>query len=163
MAAPKRTPTQREYDLEQLATLYLKGKRQVDIAEALNVTQQQVSYDLKELHRRWRESSLIDINEAKQRELSRIDELERTYWEAWERSLDERTKSRVEKYAGEDGKGKSSIERESLLGVPAYLAGVQWCISERCRIIGLYADEERGTDKKPWIIKVLKGVSVEDL
>ena len=142
MAEKKRTPIQREYDLEQLASLYLKGKRQVDIAVELKVTQQQISYDLKEIHKRWRESGIVNLDEAKQKELSRIDELERTYWDAWENSLSERTRSRVEK-TGVDAegnpRGKSSIEREMLLGVPAYLTGVQWCISERCKLLGLYA------------------------
>lgn len=75
MATPKRTPTQRAHDLTRIAELYLTGKRQVDIAAELGITQQQVSYDLQEIHRRWRESTLIDINEAKHRELDRLDQL----------------------------------------------------------------------------------------
>jgi hypothetical protein len=138
MAATKRTPIQREHDLTQIAGLYLRGKTQAAIAEELKITQQQVSYDLKIIQARWRKDTTIDMDEAKRKELARIDELERTYWTAWERSLDEKVKTRTEKRAGEEG-GKASIEKETLLGVPAYLAGVQWCISERCKLLGLYA------------------------
>ena len=48
---------------------------------------------------------------------------------------------------GMTGKGKNAkfgtirttIEREMLLGVPAYLAGVMSCIDRRCKILGLDA------------------------
>lgn len=144
MTGPKRTPTQRENDLERISALYLKGKRQADIAEELGVTQQQVSYDLKTIHKRWRESTTINLDEAKHRELDRIDLLEQTYWEAWERSLDERTKTRTERNTtsgreNQISRDKASIEKETLLGNPAYLAGVERCIELRCKIIGVYA------------------------
>lgn len=155
MARPKRTPTERESDLEQIASLYLKGARQADIAAKLDIAQQQVSYDLKEIHKRWRESTLVSINEAKHRELSRIDELERTYWDAWARSLNEVTKTMTSK--GDKDGSKASITKEQQTGNPSYLAGVGWCIEQRCKIFGLYeaakvsidwrkAVEEKGHD-----------------
>lgn len=158
MAAPKRTPTQRENDLERISTLYLKGKRQVEIAVELGVTQQQVSYDLKEIHKRWRESTTINLDEAKHRELARLDILENTYWSAWERSLDERTKTRTERTSrGGDGQqDKASIEKETLLGIPAYLAGVERCIEQRCKLLGIYAptrNEHTGAGGKPITIE----------
>lgn len=147
MAAPKRTPTQRAYDLTRITELYLKGKRQVDIAAELHVTQQQVSYDIQEIHRRWRESNLINISEAKQRELDRIDELERTYWTAWEKSCGDRKRTKQETSA--DGKKKedkgrirASVETEQMLGNPAYLAGIDNCVDKRCKILGLYAPQK---------------------
>jgi hypothetical protein len=136
LTGPKRTPTQREHDLERIATLYLKGKRQVDIAAELGIAQSQVSYDLKEIHARWRKSALVDINEVKQRELARIDELERTYWDAWNRSMGETVKTTTSK-SDKDG-GKASITKEQQVGNPAYLSGVQWCIEQRCKIFGIY-------------------------
>lgn len=137
MPAPKRTSTQREYDLERISDLYLQGKRQVDIAEAIGVSQGQVSYDLAEIQRRWRAQTVRNLDEDKARELARIDALERTYWAAWARSCGERTKQRTSK--NDVGISQASIERESMLGNPAYLAGVQWCISERCKLLGIYA------------------------
>jgi predicted transcriptional regulator len=138
MAEKKRTPTERENDLEKLASLYLKGMRQADIAQKLGVSQPQVSYDLKEIHKRWRESTLVNINEAKHRELARIDNLENEYWRAWERSCEEKTKTKTEKIVGGNAT-KASVEKDTMLGNPSYLTGVQWCIEQRCKIFGINA------------------------
>jgi hypothetical protein len=138
MAAPKRTDFERENDYRRITDLYLQGKFQSEIASVLGVSQQQVSYDLAAIQRRWRSDTTINLDEAKQKELARVDNLERVYWGAWERSLEEKVKTRTEKQTGKDG-GKASVEKETLLGNPAYLAGVQWCISERCKLLGLYA------------------------
>lgn len=82
-----RNAKQRAFHLQEVARLYLQEKRsQGEIAEALGVTQQQVSYDLKTLQRQWRESSTRAISEAQAEEIARIDALERTYWEAWAQS-----------------------------------------------------------------------------
>lgn len=116
--------------------MYLKGARQVDIAEKIGVDRSQVSYDLKEIHKRWRESALVNINEAKHRELARIDELERTYRDAWERSVGEVVKTTTSK-SDKDG-SRASIVKEQKTGDASYLAGVQWCIEQRCKIFGLY-------------------------
>lgn len=136
MAAPKRTPSQRESDLERIAALYLRGKRQSDIAAELRLSQMVISRDLSEIHKRWRESSMVNINEAKHRELARIDELERTYWTAWAASVGEVVRTTTSR-SDKDG-NKASITKEDKAGNPSYLAGVQWCIEQRCKIFGLY-------------------------
>ena len=158
MAAPKRTPTQREHDLELIAAQYLKGRRQVDIGADLGLSQMVISRDLKEIHKRWRQSSLIDVNEARHQELSRIDELEREYWGAWRRSCEAKTKTRTE--TGAAG-SKASRETDQMLGNPAYLAGVQWCIERRCKIFGIDApvrNELSGPGGEPIAHKVNHGI-----
>lgn len=150
MAEKKRTPTEREYDLRRIADLYLQGQTQSSIASKLGITQQQVSYDLTEIRSRWRTDTTINLDEAKQKELARIDTLERTYWDAWEHTLIERTKTRTEQSsvtgdvdkkdkAKAKGSAKAVIEKETLLGNPAYLAGVMSCIERRCKLLGLDA------------------------
>jgi hypothetical protein len=148
MAAPKRTTFQRERDLEQITSLYLTGKTQQAIADVIGVSRQQISLDIQAIKKRWRESSLIDIGEAKNRELDRLDKLEQIYWSAWENSLGERTRTKQETSADgrDEDKNKkrkslirASVEKETMLGNPAYLAGIEYCISERCKIVGLYA------------------------
>lgn len=136
MASPKRTPFQREQDLERISTLYLKGTTQADIAKELDVTQQQISYDLATIQRRWRESSLVDINEAKQRELERIDVLEREYWQAWESSKGEQQRSTASKSGDQS---RAQIVKYESAGDPRFLAGVQWCVEQRAKILGLHA------------------------
>ena len=143
MAEKKRSAFQREQDLERITSLYLRGLRQIDIATEIGLTQQQVSYDLKTIQTRWRTDTTINLDEAKQKELAKIDELEREYWQAWETSKGEKTKARQE-INGKDKDGKPNVtkqvmEKDQMLGNPAYLTGVQWCISERCKLLGIYA------------------------
>ena len=148
MAANKRTPVQIEKDRAEIASMYLRGMTQVAIAEDLDMTQQMVSYDLQRIQKAWQESALVDINEAKSRELARIDELERTYWAEWEASKEDRESSITKAVElapvkqGEAPKPKrheATIRKEERLGDPAYLRGVQWCIERRCAIVGIDA------------------------
>ena len=88
MPAKKRTPIQIEDDRRETASLYLQGKTQQAIAERLGMTRQMVGYDLKAIQRRWRQDTARDLDEDKAKELAKLDELERTHWQAWEsRSL----------------------------------------------------------------------------
>ncbi len=147
MALKKRTDFEREQDLERITTLYLKGWRQVDIATELGLSRQQIGYDLITIQKRWRESTAINMDEAKQKELARLDELEREYWQAWESSKAERTKARQETDGTKDKTGKpivkkSSMEKEQRDGNPAFLQGVLSCIDRRCKLLGLDAPTE---------------------
>ena len=142
MAAPKRTSVQIEHDRAEIARMYLRGVMQSVIAEQLNMTQQMVSYDLQRIQEAWQQSALVDINEAKSRELARIDELERTYWAEWEASKEERSRTITKAVEGVGGKGtrkEATAHKETHLGDPAYLRGVQWCIERRCAIVGIDA------------------------
>lgn len=149
MAAPKRTAFERENDYERITGYYLKGWRQVDIAEELGLSQQQISIDLRTIQKRWRENTTLDLDEAKSKELARLDELEREYWQAWESSKGERTKSRQESTGRVDPKTKKPVadkammEKEQRDGNPAFLAGVLSCIDRRCKLLGIDAPEKR--------------------
>lgn len=155
MAAPKRTKMQREHDLSVITSMYLRRHTQVEIAKEIGVAQSQVAYDLKEIQKRWRNSSLVDIQEAKTRELARIDELEVLYQEGYRRSLQPSVRTHTTRQVYEDaapidpttGKpvvrptlpSKADVIRQEQGGDPSFLAGVQWCIEQRCKILGLYA------------------------
>ena len=89
MAANRRTPIQIEDDRREIASLYLQGKTQQAIAERLSMTRQMVGYDLKAVQRRWREDTSRNLDEDKAQELAKLDELERTHWQAWEDSLEQ--------------------------------------------------------------------------
>ena len=126
----RRTKIQRERDLKELARRYLQGEYQADIAADLGVSQSTISADLKKLQRRWQASALVDLNAAKAQELAKIDNLEREYWEAWTRSCaDAETVVKKAKEATQTIKGQA--------GDPRFLAGVQWCIERRCKLLGL--------------------------
>lgn len=155
----RRSPGQREVDIEFIWPLYIKGQTFRQIAAALNaerqysVTHVTVYKDVQHILAEWRKLRLEAIDDLKEAELARINALEREYWEAWERS-----KAEIEKRleAVETGaKGTSTREqttREERLADPRYLQGIQWCIEQRCKILGLNAPERReltGADGKP--------------
>jgi len=145
----KRTKIQREKDLTDLAVRYLRGEYQADIAVSMGVTQATISNDLKELQVRWLAASVENMDEMKSRELAKVDNLEREYWEAWARSKEDAEvntmKQRGEKITM-NGKTKTTIvpvegtiRKEGQSGNPAFLKGVEWCIDKRCQLFGLDA------------------------
>src|SRR5262245_40732431 len=126
MAKKLRNPLEREQALRETAALYLRGLTQVEIAQRLNVSRQQIGYDLKLLQRRWQESALADFNTKKAAELAKVDELERTYWQAWERSCQIREVTTQEKTQGgdgqaDDGRLKAGVRKEPRDGNPEFL------------------------------------------
>ena len=144
MPANTRTPVERERDLRELAALYLRGLTQFEIAQRLNVSRQQIGYDLKVLQRRWQESALADFSAKKAAELARVDELERTYWEAWERSCQAREVTTQERTQGVEGQAdaarlKAGVRKEPRDGNAEFLRGVERCIELRCEITGAFA------------------------
>jgi len=144
MATKSRSPLERERDLRETAALYLRGLTQHEIAQRLNISRQQISYDLKVLLRRWQESALADFNAKKAAELARVDELERTYWEAWERSCQAREVTTQEKTQGGEAKAdearlKAGVRKEQRDGNPEFLRGVERCVELRCKITGAFA------------------------
>lgn len=147
MAAPKRTPIQVNKDRLEIASLYLQGKLQIEIAEFLSkdpargytLTQQTISRDLKIIQRDWQRSALIKFDEARAQELAKIDNLEREYWRAWERSKTEKKHSEKERTEGETSKEVTRVQKWELIGDHRFLEGVQWCINRRCELLGLDA------------------------
>lgn len=136
---------------QKVASAYLRGSTQAEIAAEMEVDQATVSRDLKSLRAEWMKSALIDINEAKARELAKVDALEIEYWSAWERS---QLNAEVEttKMQGSDPEKPGKLEKqkrvEGQTGDPRYLAGIQWCIQKRCEILGVNAPIKTEVDNK---------------
>lgn len=152
----KRTATQQERDRRQIARLYLQGMYQTDIADRLGLSQPTVSRDIQVLIDEWRVERVYDINEAKARELAKVDNLELEYWEAWHRSQQNAEKEIKKQRAvpGKKDKGSKDAPAPSVLsqdiqkiiegqtGDPRFLAGIQWCIERRCLILGVDAPKK---------------------
>ena len=143
MSGMRRSKSQIARDRRKIANLYLQGRIQADIGEELDINQSTVSRDLQALQEEWKNSSLIDIDEAKAKELAKVDRLEREYWDAWERSCeDEETKRLEGTLAAGEEKGKTTkqvVTRKGQAGDPRFLTGIQWCIERRCKILGIDA------------------------
>ena len=159
MAAPKRSRSERQRDLATIARLYIReGLKQHEIADRLGVSQQQISYDLLSLRKMWLKSALVDFNHARAEQLAKIDELERTYWEAWLSSCEGGGYTVA---VAEQGKDKEleiakTITRENTgTGNPAFLAGVERCVGMRNKMLGLDAPRlievvDEGFDQEEW-------------
>lgn len=126
----KRTPLQRELDYQLENELHLKGYRNWEIALEIGkvrpykISPQQVSYDLAKIKARWAERTTLKLDEHKQRELERLEVLEREYWEQFEDS----------KGVGRDGK--------PIAGNPEFLLGIQKVVELRAKLLGLEAPKQ---------------------
>jgi len=132
----------------EVGRLYLQGKTQPEIAVELAISQPTISRDLKALRDEWLQSALVDLNEAKSKELAKVDALELEYWDGWRRSCeDAETVKQKGKAAGEGGKPQvTDVEKtaKGQAGDPRFLQGIQWCINKRCEILGI--DAPKRTD-----------------
>lgn len=119
----RRQGAQLARDRRNVAHYYLQGWLQADIGTELNISQATVSRDLAWLHDQWTREGLNNYNEAKAREVAKIDVIEREYWTAWQKSK------------------QSKVEIEERPGDPRYLAGVITCVKRRCELLGLDAPD----------------------
>lgn len=149
MSSPKRSKVQIVDDRREIAAQYLRGKTQAEIARYIStypargytLTTQQICYDLKAIQKQWQASALRDFDEKRAEELAKVDELERTYWQAW---LDSCTDSETVTQEGTgDGVQRIRKVRIQQSGDPRFLAGVQWCIERRCKLLGFDAPQKQ--------------------
>uniref|UniRef100_A0A6M3J0I5 Putative DNA binding, helix-turn-helix domain containing protein n=1 Tax=viral metagenome TaxID=1070528 RepID=A0A6M3J0I5_9ZZZZ len=142
----KRGQRRQTEDRNRIARLYKEGRPQAEIADALGLTPQQVRADLVALHRLWLQTGLLDLDEARGKELVRLDRLEVEYWTGWRESQkDDQTVTE----ADDSQLGvKKTVRTRGQAGNPAFLQGVMECVRERCKILGLYAPERHVVSNK---------------
>jgi hypothetical protein len=125
----------------QVADLFLRGvKRQIELARRIGVNRSTISRDLRVLNDRWKASGVRDLDAAKGQELERLDQLEREAWQAWEKSKGAHETTTTEQTStGAGERVKAAIRKDEQCGDPRYLTVVQWCVEQRCRLLGLHA------------------------
>ncbi len=167
--APSRLQVQQRR--KTVARLYLQHRTQWEIAREVGVNQATVSRDLKAIQAEWQKERLEDFLQAKLRELARIDQLEREYWEAWERSCEPRevkTQEKIDRGEGgqKDSRLRAGMRTERRDGNPAFLDGVQWCLEYRAKVLGIFAPTKIAPvtpdGKKPYEMRV-KNMTEEQL
>lgn len=137
--AKDRKPAEVERDRRNIARLYLQGKIQAEIASEMKISQPTVSRELKLLQAEWRVERVYDINEAKAKELAKLDVLELEYWDAWKRSQGNAvTQTQSD---GPMGTTKTT-KQEKQVGDSRFLDGVRDCIKQRCNILGVEAPKK---------------------
>nr|DAY10276.1 MAG TPA: hypothetical protein [Caudoviricetes sp.] len=144
--------------------------------------------DIQTLINEWRESRLANIDDALQLELSRIDDIVKELWEQWEKSKEDYTRTQRKRKGtpvknntansedesvnnttnNEGGSIKTfSIEEQTQqvigLGNPAYIAEIRQQLSERRKLLGLYAPEKRDIKGDVSINKAPCEMSVEEI
>lgn len=138
----------------KVADLYLRGlsyrsiKAVLDEERGTSVSIATIGKYVNGTIEEWKGERLAALDDIKETELRRINKLETTYWEAWEKSVQEHKKTADKKRSTPDKNGKfnvNKVEKSILLedryGNPQYLAGIQWCISMRCKILGIEAPQ----------------------
>jgi hypothetical protein len=139
-----RLPDEIRRDCAEIAKLYCEGKTQAEIGHRLNLSQQQVSHDLKAIRAEWLESSIRDFDTAKAQELAKIDHVEAEAWKGWEKSrLDKEITISGTEEADGTVKNKAQVRKEGQAGDPRFLETVHRCIERRCKLLGLDPPERR--------------------
>lgn len=131
----------------QAVTFYLKGHSQRAVMELMkewtgghSFTQATIAKYIHEAVTEWKANKADLVENYKAIELEKINRLETTYWDAWQSSL-KAVKSKGERQTKTDEGGKglketTKSERESQ-GDPRFLLGLQWCVEQRCKILGV--------------------------
>lgn len=145
-SGPRFTDEQRENRRAIVAERVLQGYSLAAIGRELGITARMVGYDLETIESRWRESSLIDFDEARSKELARLNKVEHEFWMAWERSKlpKNQTSQRTAptRAGADDMRVSASMRTEERDGDPRFLDGVFKCIERRIRLYGLDQPEK---------------------
>lgn len=162
----KRVRQIKEGRLSIVAQLYKRGYTlraiREEVMRRLDLPTYSVSTvhrDIKSLLKEWRESRLDDIDDTLQLELSRIDDTVKELWEQWEKSKEDYTKTQRKRKGApsqnnvqgnnnaSEGIKTFSVEEHTTnvvgLGDPAYISEIRQQLSERRKLLGLYAPEKR--------------------
>ena len=128
---------------KRVAAAYLRGLPQHVIAANEGVAQPQISNDLKIVREQWRASAVMDFNTRQAQELAKIDQIEATAWEAWERSCKDAETLHVRtESAGETAKTVQEKTVRGQAGDSRFLERIGWCVEQRCKILGLNAAQK---------------------
>jgi hypothetical protein len=140
---PQVTKDQLKQRLAKVAEFYKRAVPVSTIAKRVGVTERQVYNDLNAIRKDWKQSSISDFDERLAVELAKIDNLEKTYWEAWERSC-KVEKKKTEKEKGNVVEGEFKVSEKEIMkmkvssvGNAKFLDGVYKCIDKRCDLLGL--------------------------
>ena len=124
---------------ERVGRAYVQGRREWEIAAEESVSVATISRDLAWCRQAWTARAVASVEQQLAEELAKIDQLERFYWEAWERSKAPAEETTAELVQALEARSKAAIRRRQRDGDAAWLAGVQWCIDRRCKLFGLDA------------------------
>lgn len=146
----KRTPAQKEEDLQLIASLRLRRYEFAAITRELNsrgrdytLSLAQVYQDYKKAERRWQSEAVDAITTIKSEMLAELQEIRKEAWRMYERSKTVKTTKRADKMQGGNGRGesatRSSVTQEDQIGDPATLRLVVEVQERISKLMGLDA------------------------
>lgn len=113
MGKPRKRDATRTIYLKELSEKYERGWYQKDLARHFKVTQQQISYDIKDLLGKWKTATIENVDKLKKRELQKLNVIESEAALQWE-----------------------SEKNFMFLQVQIN------CVSQRCKILGISAPDK---------------------
>lgn len=147
-----------EARLARVAEMYCGRMTMAAIGAELGVSQVQITRDVQELHRRWKEARGT-FDEAREKELAKLDRMEQEAYAMWELTRGEEAREETQEHA-ERKKGKRPAKgEEDVREVEIKLVGrtvkfkynskagsvywweqQKWCVEQRCKLLGLYVE-----------------------
>ena len=134
-----------------VAEMYCKGMNQRDIAEKIGVSRDTVRKALDTARDVWLERLGDSIERHRAEQLAKIDRLEATAWDGFERSQ-RATKERI-KESGEHP--KSVLKKKTNAGDAKFLQVISKQIEMRIRLLGLDKPEATGVDSTGFLEVVI--------
>jgi hypothetical protein len=134
-------------ELAKIADLWLTGHGESEIARRLGVAHRTICYHVENSIRPMWE---VGINHRRAVEMAKIDQIERIAWEQFRQSSDPQTRKTIKRQLMDnlpDGVGpklaivERVISRVSNRPDATWLTVIQWCIEQRCKIMGHYAPD----------------------
>ena len=168
-----------ERDRSEISELYLKGVTLKKITEIitskhypgymdsntksrrlrLSFVQNDIQFIIKE----WKATAINNIDMLRAVEIEKINHLEETYWDAWEKSLQEKTSSTTERVEDITIRLTARVVKTDSEGNSSFLAGIQWCIDKRCKLLGLDAPVKNETKSDVRILIVYDDKNPSDI
>jgi hypothetical protein len=178
MAARKRSKEQIIRDrirIEELALQQYSNQEIRDILHketGIHLAVQQINYDRNKIRKQWRERQHKHYDELMSIELSRIDVLERSIWNALRMQVEPKKREEIERAARKvaDAEGEEEYKLiitktknvvEDTAANASYFAQISDCQKERRKLLGLYAPQLIDVQKKV-VVKGYAEVSPED-
>jgi hypothetical protein len=177
MAANKRTADQILRDRVRITELALQQHTTEEIRAILHeetgieLSRRQISYDRAKIKDAWRKKALENYSELMNTELSRIDILERSIWQALRAQVQPKRREEIDRARrkvadADDDEYEMVITKtkevvEDTAANASYFAQIADCQKERRKLYGLYAPQEIGVQKTV-IVKGYAEVSPAD-
>ena len=153
-----RTESQREKDLILLSDLLDQGLSLTAIAREIGVSYTQVRYDRDDLEARWKEEQLKNIDDIKNRQLRKLEKVQREAWSGWKKSQEKKMKESIKNGQGISGLTfEETVTEEDRIPESRFLDVVAKCIKEENEIFGIKKVSENNLN----LTQNLVNISVE--